>query len=149
MNLKILLIGAVPPPTGGITIYVKQLAEKLAEKNVIIEIIDITGVKKEQKHAHINLVVVKSWHTKEFVSALLKSHAKIFHAHLSTYRADPLLLIMVLIGCLRNKKLILTNHGGGFVKFMERPIHRKIPRIITLNLVDGIIAIDEEKYKKY
>jgi len=148
MNLRISLIGVVPPPIGGISIYVKQLAEKLAEKGVNVEIIDIMGVKKELKREHIKLVVVKSWHTKEFVNALLKSQAKILHANVGTYRVDPLLLLMALTSRLRNKKFVITNLGGSFVELMERPIYRKILRIIALNLADGIITLSARAQRR-
>jgi len=148
MCLRISLIGGVPPPLGGISIYTKQLAEKLAEYGVHVEIIDITGVKKKFKYRGITLILVKSWHTREFVSALLKSQAEIFHVHVSTYRVDPLLLITALIGRLRKKKFMITILGGGFVPLMERPIHRKFLRLIVLNIADGIITIDELQHKK-
>ena len=148
MNLKISLIGVIPPPIGGISIYVKQLAEKLAEKGVNVEIIDIMGVKKEFKRKHIKLVVVKSWHTKEFVHTLLKSQAKILHANVATYRVDPLLLLMALISRLKKRKFMITNLGGGFVEFMERPIYRKILRITALNLANGIVTCSLKHYRK-
>ncbi len=148
MNLKISLIGGVPPPIGGISIYVRQLAEKLAEKGVNVEIIDITGVKKKFERENPKLVVIRSWHTIKFVKALLKSQSKILHAQVSTYRVDPLLLLMALICRLTDKKFMITNLGGGFVGYMERPIYKKILRIIALNLADGIIAPEKKQCKK-
>lgn len=148
MGLKISLIGAIPPPVGGISIYTKQLAEKLAEYDLNVEIIDITGVTKNSELKKIKQVFVRSWHTAEFVKALLSSDSDIFHVHVSTYGVDPLYLMTALIGRFKRKKFMLTILGGGFVPLMESFLFRKLPRLIVLNIADGVITIDELQHKK-
>jgi glycosyltransferase involved in cell wall biosynthesis len=49
---------------------------------------------------------------------------------------------------LRRRKFVITIHGGAFVKFMNRPLYRRIFRLIALNLADSTIAFDQAIYKK-
>ena len=145
---EITLIGAVPPPYGGISIYIKLLAEKLAKKGFKVEIIDFTGVKKKIQCKNMKLIIVNKAYSPGIFRALLKSHSLIFHVHASTYRVDPLLLFTAIMARLRKREFVITILGGAFLQFMKRPLYRKIFRLIALNLADSIITVDHPVYKK-
>jgi len=142
------LIGSFPPPYGGIPIYVKHLAQKFADKGVKVEIIDFTGVKKNFRHANIELITVKKTYGKAMVRALAKSESQIFHVHAATYGVDPVLLITAVMARLKRRKFVISIQGGAFLSFMQRPLHRKILRLTALNLADAVISVDPAVFKK-
>lgn len=148
MIREITLIGAIPPPYGGISIYMKQIAQKLAEKGFKVEIIDFTGVNKKVRSKNIKLIKVNKSYGRDIFRALLRSNSQIFHVHASTYGVDPLLLTTAIIARLRKREFVITILGGAFLQFMKKPLYRKIFRLIALNRADGIITVDPAVYKR-
>ena len=125
-NLKVLLIGKIPPPIGGVTIHVRRLIDRLSElSDINASLYDLSeGIR---------------W---RFFAEILKSD--VVHCHTSS---PYLRLITSLICLVFRRKLIVTFHGslgryGKLLNLIDALTVRlcRIPLVLNQSSFDKAIA---------
>lgn len=119
-NKKIILIGKLPPPIGGVTIYNKRLLQSLQKKNIEIEVINLSKLNKGR------------------INTFFKSD--IVHLSLSnTYIKFTLILISKVL----QKNVVTTLHGsfGRFSKF------KNYIEILCIRLSYITLLLNDRSYK--
>ncbi|MGB5105226.1 MAG: glycosyltransferase family 4 protein [Candidatus Zixiibacteriota bacterium] len=71
---RIVQIGAVPPPYGGVSVHLSRLMERLRHEGLACQLIDISGISKQQDG-----VICLSW--RKALMALLRHKSAIVHFH--------------------------------------------------------------------
>lgn len=125
---KILLIGPLPQPTGGISIHISRLTKLLADSFVIDHIDESYLLKPE----YFNL---RSFNLFKYLYKIYKSDLVYINSGTRLLRYIHLLTARILF-----KKIILTIHAYPFV---ERKVLIKIDELI-LNLADLIIVVSPQ-----
>jgi len=123
---KVVLIGPVPPPAGGISMHIHRLS-MLLEKNYNIDFIDEANPAKPQ---YFN---IRSLNFFKYLQKIMGSD--LIYVHSGNY---ILRMLHIIMGKLFFKKIILTLHAYPFdkkkiVKYFEEAIYRKAHKIILVN----------------
>jgi len=122
-SIRLLIIGKIPPPIGGVTVHVKRLLESLSND-------------KSLNFCYIN--------TNDFkITQLLKElwNSKIVHVHLS----NPFILLSIIVVLrLSFKKSIFTYHGdvGRFSYLIN------LLEVISIKIANYPIFVNLESYQK-
>jgi glycosyltransferase involved in cell wall biosynthesis len=125
-NKKIILIGPVPPPSGGISIHIKRLSI-LLEKDFDIDFID------EANPAKPGYFNVRSLNIFKYIKKVWSSDVLYIHSGHHILR-----MFHVLMGKLFFRKVILTLHAypfnkGKVAKFIEEVLYGWSNKIILVN----------------
>jgi len=123
---KIILIGPVPPPSGGISIHIKRLSI-LLEKDFDFDFIDEANPAKKE---YFN---VRSLNIFRYLKKVLGSDVLYIHSGHHVLR-----MFHVLMGKLFFRKIILTMHAypfnkGKLAKFIEEVVYGWSNKIILVN----------------
>lgn len=110
---SVFLLGAYPPPIGGISVHVMRLAEFL-QNRYDVTVLDFYGgsAGSEGQSAPTYVVRVRSARLGKILrqAVRLAACAKIIHLHTTSLRRASVVAALILIGC--GKKIIVTIHGG-------------------------------------
>jgi len=101
---KIALLGAYPPPYGGVSIHIQRLMYGLEKKGIECVVYDFSG---EQKDVSDNNVVVVRNHKKWLLKYIFTVKENIIHVHVSDWRLRAVIGLMGLLG----KKTVISIHG--------------------------------------
>jgi glycosyltransferase involved in cell wall biosynthesis len=96
---KILMIGPLPPPAGGVSIHINRLSHHL-KKNYLVEFID------EAKSMKDEIFNVRSFDLRSYFR--LMTDADLIYIHSGS---NALRMLHLLTGWLLGKKIVLTIHG--------------------------------------
>jgi glycosyltransferase involved in cell wall biosynthesis len=96
---KILMIGPLPPPAGGVSIHIKRLSHHL-KKNFLLEFVDESKSMKEE------LFNIRSFDLRNYFRLMLNADLIYIHSGSNILR-----VLHLLTGWLLGKKIILTIHG--------------------------------------
>jgi glycosyltransferase involved in cell wall biosynthesis len=123
---KIILIGPVPPPSGGISIHIKRLSI-LLEKDFDFDFID------EANPAKAEYFNVRSLNIFRYIKKVFGSDVLYIHSGHHVLR-----MFHVLMGKLCFRKIILTMHAypfnkGKVAKFIEQVVYGWSDKIILVN----------------
>ena len=129
---RVIHIGAVPPPFGGVTVHVKRLLPYLAERKIPHVLYDISGTPKNAEH-----VECVRW--RYVVIRLLREPRAVLHFHNFTASNLP---VFALLG--RRHATILSLHNARFADDLSRPL-APLRRFLLgmLNRMDVIIVISD------
>jgi glycosyltransferase involved in cell wall biosynthesis len=118
---KILFIGKLPPPIGGVTVYNEKIIKALQEKEFE------------------NYIIQPSISFINYIPTYLKN--KLVHLSLSN---SYLKLFLVIISKLLGKKIVTTLHGsfGRFSKF------RNYIELLVIRISDKTLILNEKSYKR-
>lgn len=94
MSEKILLLGTLPPPVGGVTVHIKRLMSELKKEGVMFSFIDIRPP--------------KIWFYGSVLIKVLKCKEKVIHYQLNNWKESMILAFLIK---LRRKKIISTIHS--------------------------------------
>jgi glycosyltransferase involved in cell wall biosynthesis len=134
-SVKVVIVGKVPPPFGGVTVHLSRLAYHLAARQFPFKFLELTN----KKHSKEYLLGCKNafvliWH-------LLFESYDVVHCHAS----NPLLLVLVdiIVAAILRRKVVYTLHGEGNLllcesgpflkKWLIRSALKRATRIIALN----------------
>ncbi|WP_136526671.1 glycosyltransferase family protein [Geomonas ferrireducens] len=129
---KLLIVGRVPPPYGGVSVHLYRLTEYLKMAGFPFQFCDLSG-SSNSNFINCNNLFRLTW-------ALIARRYSVVHCHAS----NPLLVILIgLVSALLNRKAIYTLHGEGNLltcengsfplKTVLRFVLRRATRIITIN----------------
>src|SRR5688500_11036105 len=96
---KILMIGPMPPPAGGVSIHIKRLSHHL-KKNYLLEFVD------ESKSVKDELFNIRSFELRSYFRLMMNADLIYIHSGSNVLR-----MLHLLTGWLFGKKIILTIHG--------------------------------------
>jgi len=119
--MKVIHVGAYPPPYGGITSHIKRLDAVCREQRITSIVIDTYGDEPKEISSDANVVALRGPRIQKLIklAGLLKRESGgIVHFHLSALSnfiwGAPLLLYAT-----RDSKRVVTLHSGSFVGFCE------------------------------
>lgn len=123
---KILLIGPLPPPVGGVSIHIKRLS-RLIDNDYNIDYVDESHIIKEN---YFNLRTLK---LPEYLNKVRKSDLLYIHSG-----KRQLAIFHVLIGRLFGKRVIMTLHGYPYanrklINFVDSVFYSMADKIIVVN----------------
>lgn len=125
--LKIIQVGAVPPPFGGVSVHTKRLMARLISDGLSCEIIDISGVAKSGPN-------VRSLSWRRAFLHLLRCEPSIVHFHNFVPRN------LYLYSLLSTRHLtVLSLHNERFDDDLRR--YSPIERPILVRLFDSVAAV--------
>lgn len=136
----IAIIGAYPPPYGGVSVHIKRLHEKLDKFGIENNVYDLNlgkNVKNVKKENVFSICHPVLW----FIKFIFTSKERIVHIHFSDWRLRFLISIMNFFG----KSIIITIHGESLDKaYSTRNFLRKILIKKTLFWSSHIITMNEK-----
>lgn len=138
---KVLIVGPLSPPMGGIATYVEDMLKSDLNKEYDIFHLNTTR-SLEIKESFVKNFLLFCKNSLKLVYLLLLHKPKIVHIHTSSYMAFWEKSIFLIISKVFNKKVVLHIHGGGFRNFyLSRGLIIKILIKFLLNLSDTIIVL--------
>lgn len=125
-NEKILIIGPLPPPLGGVSIHIKRLS-KLIGNDFSIDFVDESSQMKDE---YFNL---RTFHIFSYLKKVLKSGLIYIHSG-----KRQLAFFHIVVGRLFRKKVLLTVHAypnanKDFSTLVDSFFYSKAHRIIVVN----------------
>lgn len=123
---KILFIGPLPPPVGGVSIHIKRLTNLISD-DYDLDFVDESHIIKEE---YFNL---RTFHFRDYFRKVWNSDLLYVHSG-----KRQLVIFHVLTGRLFGKRLIITMHGypyanRSFLNFIDSLFYSMADRIILVN----------------
>jgi len=140
--MKIIIIGAYPPPIGGITVHVKRLFDALRDKGHQVEVFDFGGKPSPQKPVEV-LSTFPAILKGLFSSKWNKQEDSLLHVHVSAMGKFRW-IGPILITIFRNYPKVITIHSGSFIKNIEKTLISGYVRWL-LGTFDQIITVSKEQ----
>lgn len=139
--MRVLQLGPVPPPHGGVQANLSALAERLRFLGYDCQTIAITRsseIKQQENVYHPK-------NAKELFKLLFTLKFDIAHLHFGGDYTRRLAALAFVCGSLPGKKAVLTFHSGGFASSTEGKRANKFSfRGFAARRLDKIIAVNEE-----
>ncbi|MFD2922536.1 glycosyltransferase family 4 protein [Halobacillus naozhouensis] len=138
-KIKILQVGPLPPPIGGMSVFLNNL-RKFKSSRYELSFFNIFP-KKDRK---LNKVFFNIFILIKFLWEMKKQKPEIIHIHTAAYRAFTKSMFFVKLAKWRQKKVIIHIHSGMFVEFYNKSSKKRQQRINhTLQQCDQIICLSE------
>ncbi|GGD28467.1 glycosyltransferase family 4 protein [Pontibacillus salipaludis] len=136
---KILQAGPLPPPIGGMAIYMKNLEEFESDRYELTFFDTTTNSTNKFVKALFNVISI--FH---FIVKLLLSNAQIVHIHTAGYGSFSKSQIFLRIVKFFKRQCILHIHSGMFIDFYKDSSPSKQKSILsTLNAADQVVVLSE------
>lgn len=137
---RLLLLGALPPPIGGVATHVARLAQAAAKEGWDVIVADVNAA------ARCDRPFARVIPLRQLVSPfrLLKSMMKtdVTHIHLSGANQPYIEAFLILLASCFKGQLVLTLHGGGMVTRASRlSKHQRRALAFALSRVDNLIVV--------
>jgi glycosyltransferase involved in cell wall biosynthesis len=140
---KILVIGAFPPPTGGMETVMEQMFS-IRLKDYSLISMDVAKDKLTRSNIIFNLMNF-FYRCFKLIMLILIKKPEIVHIHVSSYMGFWQKAIYHKIAKLFGKKTILHMHGADFKEFYEKNSKKTKSGITAiLDSADGIIALSSD-----
>ena len=133
---KIALIGAYPPPYGGVSIHIQRLKNKLEKKNVECFVYSFSENNYENIKNVKSITNPKKW----ILKYLFTSNEDIIHSHISDWRLRIIISLMSLIG----KKSIISIHGENLKTSLKGNYFKKMLIKISLKLSSAVVPVNTD-----
>lgn len=138
--MRVLQLGPLPPPHGGVQVNLVAIRNHLLENGVPCEVINIT---RHRKTDGKGVYYPKSWLQLLWLLKTLKYD--ILHLHIGGRLTARLLALSLLCSMIPRKKSVLTFHSGGYPGSREgRTASKNTLRGFIFRRFDAIIAVNEE-----
>ncbi|OAB47075.1 glycosyltransferase family 4 protein [Paenibacillus antarcticus] len=137
--MKIVMIGPMPPPIGGISIHIKRVVQRLKEKGIACDVYNESHVLISQEGVY----PIGSY--KNFALKIPFMKGDLFHFHSISRTVRILLGFYKICG----KKIILTVHGESLMDQIRssNPIIRMM-LLTSLRSIDHIVCVNEDNTNK-
>ena len=126
---SVVLVGYYPPPLGGESVHVRQLAQRLREAGVHVRVINARrGAPPHPDYRHVSGAI-------DFVTALRETvvDETVLHFHTNGHSGKSWRLALVVAAFLRARRAhgVLTLHSGMAPDYLERlgPVGRRIVKL--------------------
>lgn len=138
--LKVLQLGAYPPPWGGVQHNIYAIHQYLLKRNAPGEVINLTRhrtARDSRVHNPANWI--------EVLWLLLRRKYDVVHLHFGGSLAPRLLALALVCALLPGRKAVLTFHSGGYPTSDEgRTARERSIRGFVFRRFDAIIGVNEE-----
>ena len=138
-SIKIALIGAYPPPYGGVSVHIQRVSNKLNELGIYHNIYDLSFENCLENIKKDNVLCIKHpilW----FLTFFFSSKEDILHLHISDWRLRFLFSLMKF----KRKKIVISIHGESLEKaYSEGSFIRKLFIKKSLSWSSHIIALND------
>lgn len=146
--MKVTIVGAYPPPSGGNSVHIKRLHELLEEKAIDAVVLDPYNAadKSVDSQSVFRFGPIGVFALVTLIRKIRNAKSKILHIHVSAMGkflfVGPLLLGMTPSAT----KTIITIHSGSFVNFYNSlsPLKKKLARYV-LDGFNQIITVGNEQ----
>lgn len=142
---RVLMIGPVAPPLGGMTISLNNLITSGLKDKYDISVLDITGYRARNKRGNIlGGIAYQLYLMLKLVAILIVKRPRIVHAHMASFfyffRRGADVVICKLFG----KKVVFHLRGGKFIEFYNKSsfLGKSAIRSI-LRISDKVIVLSE------
>lgn len=139
-RMRIVQLGPVPPPHGGVSMNLLAIHRKLIELGHGSTIIDVTDRTGTTNDPH----VVKPRSSFGLVKLLLSTKCDVVHYHLGGDFTLKLAGLTFLCGILPGKRSVLTFHSGGYARNTAGTAKRNSVRALALRSLDLVIGVNEQ-----
>ena len=138
--MRVLLLGAYPPPYGGVQTHLVALREFYTRQGIPCEVINLTRHRQKSENGvfypHSAFAVL--W-------LLLRRPYDIAHLHIGGQLSLRLLLLCLVCSCMPGKRVVLTFHSGGFPSSAAgREADSTGFKAMVLRRLDGLIGVNRE-----
>jgi len=138
--MKILLLGAFPPPYGGVQVHMVELRENLRRNGHQPLGINLTRHRKPDGdgifYPRTGLGVI--W-------LLCRLQYEVIHLHIGGNLPLRFMGLCLLCSCIPGKRVFLTFHSGGYSSTDEaKAAHPATSRGFVLRQLDGLIAVNHD-----
>jgi glycosyltransferase involved in cell wall biosynthesis len=138
--LKILLMGPVPPPHGGVQTHLMAIRKFLEHKGVPCAVINITGNRKPEGD---NFYFPKN--AAGLLWRLIRVKSDVIHLHFGGNLSLRLLALTLVCCAHRRAKTVMTFHSGGYPQSPEgRAASPRTLRGFVLRRLDCVIGVNLE-----
>ncbi|MEM3374577.1 MAG: glycosyltransferase family 4 protein [Candidatus Woesearchaeota archaeon] len=146
MKNKILIIGALPPPIGGMETFVKILSE-LKFENFEIKIMNVAKNKIIKLNIFFN-VANFIYRCFKLIFLIIFLNPSIVHINLTSNKDFLQKKYFFYIAKFFKKKVIVHNHGGNFIDFYQNSKNKKEIEYI-FKKADKVLVLTDSWKKKY
>jgi glycogen synthase len=138
--MRVLLLGAYPPPHGGVQTHIVALREFFTREGIPCEVINLTGHRQKSENGvfypHSAFAVL--W-------LLLRRPYDIAHLHIGGQLSLRLLLLCLVCSWIPGKKVVLTFHSGGYPSSAAgRKVVSTGFKAMVLRRLNGLIGVNRE-----
>jgi glycosyltransferase involved in cell wall biosynthesis len=138
-EIKVALVGAYPPPYGGVSTHVQRLHELCLENNIRCTVFDVSRYVKKARNV-VNLSRPWQW------PHLLASRQDIIHVH-TTSMHWVIPAIFRILSCIKDAKYVLSYHSLRYSARDFGPLGRRMMKVV-LSSAAHCIAVNEEIKEK-
>lgn len=138
--MRVLLLGAYPPPHGGVQTHIVALRDFLVREGIPCDVINLTRYRKTNGGGvfYPRSALGVLW-------LLLRHRYDIAHLHIGGTLPLRLLLLGLACSCIPGKKVVLTFHSGGYPSSSEGRADRPNGfKTIVFRRLDGLIGVNQE-----
>ncbi|WP_438349870.1 glycosyltransferase family 4 protein [Paenibacillus sp. FA6] len=133
--MKIIMIGPVPPPVGGISVHIKRIQKRLRDEGIQCDVYN------EANDCRIEDNIYSLQGYKRFLFKIPFIRGDLFHFHTINRT------VRMLLGCYKifGKKIILTVHGESLMQQIKNS--NAVVRFLllkSLQTIDQIVCVNEE-----
>ncbi|OAB39975.1 glycosyltransferase [Paenibacillus macquariensis subsp. defensor] len=137
--MKIVMIGPMPPPIGGISIHIKRMVQRLEERGIACDVYNESHVLISQEGVY----PIGSY--KDFALKIPFMKGDLFHFHTISRTVRILLGFYKICG----KKIILTVHGESLMdQITSSSALMRWLLLTSLRSIDQIVCVNEDNTKK-
>lgn len=123
--MKIIFIGPIPPPIGGVSIHIQRLSQMLTKEGNNVSFIDESPIKK------VNIFNLRSLAIFPYVQLIKSADIVHIHSSLSIFRLFHLIICLLL-----RKKIVLTLHSwrvkSKLLQMIQLKLFRKVKKVICV-----------------
>jgi len=142
--LKVIIVGAYPPPIGGNSVHIKRLKDELDSNNIECVALDIYGnANIASDHGVVRIGPTGILSLLSAILFLRKNESHVVHFHVSALGKFLYLGTFMLLPLREGTKTVLTIHSGSFVrkyekynyfkKMLARRLLRSFSHVITVS----------------
>ena len=137
--MKIIMIGPVPPPIGGISVHIQRVQTRLRDEGIQCDVYNETN----ECRIEDNISSLQGY--KKFLFKIPFIRGDLFHFHTINRT------VRILLGCYKvfGKKIILTVHGESLMQQIKssNPLVRFL-LLKSLQAIDKIVCVNEDNTQK-
>jgi len=139
---KILMIGPMPPPEGGMATSLTNILSSDLKGEYEISVLDITGCRTRRSGSVFRGIIYQFRLISMLLRIILVERPAIVHVHMASFMYFYRRSVDILICKLFGKKVVFHLHGGKFVDFYEKgSLSAKIFKRVVLGVSDRVIAL--------
>jgi glycogen synthase len=145
MKMRVLILGAFPPPHGGVQTHVAALRTFLIERNIPCEGIHLTRHRQADGNG---LYYPRT--ALQVLKLLLRLQYDVIHNHVGGDLTLRVLGLCLLCSLIPGKRAVLTFHSGGYPSFLGANTPRRWSlRGFIFRRLDGLIGVNAEIVKLF